>query len=89
MPKKTDAKLTVPDVAARLGISPSTWRGYVARAKKDREAGRDRPGLAPAADGHYDRRTPWWWESTVDAYQSVRVGRGSRADLPRAASGKN
>jgi len=53
-------KLRVVEAAARAGIAPSTWRAYVAREQ------------APAADGQYDARTPWWYESTVDAWMAER-----------------
>lgn len=50
-------RLTVAQVAERLAIKPATWRGYVSR------------GAAPPADGHYDKRTPWWREKTIDKYE--------------------
>ena len=53
-------RLTVSAVAERLGIQPSTWRSYVARE------------LAPKPDGEYDRRTPWWFASTIDAWNGPR-----------------
>jgi hypothetical protein len=52
-----DERLTVSAVAERLGIQPSTWRAYVAR------------GQAPKPDGWYDRRTPWWHASTIEAWR--------------------
>jgi predicted DNA-binding transcriptional regulator AlpA len=64
-------KLTVPEAAERAGCKPSTWRAYVNR------------GHAPRPDGRYDLRTPWWWESTVDAWKDARPGRGARTDLPK------
>lgn len=64
-----DEKLTVAQVAARLGIAPSTWRSYVNTKH------------APAKDGEYDRRTPWWFASTIDAWAAARPGRGARTDL--------
>lgn len=50
----------VKDVAARVGISTSTWRAYVNRSQ------------APKPDGKYDERTPWWLASTVDAWSAAR-----------------
>jgi hypothetical protein len=50
-------RLTVGQVAERLGIKPATWRAYVARNE------------ALRADGHYDLRTPWWWDETIDRYE--------------------
>lgn len=50
-------RLTVTEVAERLKIQPGTWRGYVSK------------GEAPPADGHYDKRTPWWWEKTIAEFK--------------------
>ena len=61
-------QLTVPQVAARLGIAESTWRAYVAR------------GQAPAPDGRYGARLSWWWSSTVDGWDAGRPGSGARTD---------
>lgn len=56
-----EERLTVSAVAERLGgIQPSTWRAYVARDQ------------APKPDGWYDRRTPWWYASTIDAWRGSR-----------------
>lgn len=55
-----DEKLTNPQAAARCGITASTWRAYVAT------------GRAPAKDGEYNARTPWWWASTVERWQQSR-----------------
>ncbi len=64
-----DEKLTVAQVAERAGIKPVTWRGYV------------HGGQAPAKDGEHDRRTPWWYASTIDRWIANRPGRGARTDL--------
>lgn len=64
-----DEKLTVAEAAARVGIKPVTWRGYV------------HAGQAPQKDGEYDKRTPWWYASTVDAWNASRPGRGARTEL--------
>lgn len=53
-------RLTVAAIAEDRGIQPSTWRSYVAR------------GLAPQPDGHYDKRTPWWYASTIAAWPGPR-----------------
>jgi hypothetical protein len=50
-------RLTVSQIAERLAIQPATWRAYVTR------------NAAPSPDGHYDRRTPWWWSKTIDRYE--------------------
>ena len=79
MAKKRGEKLTVPQVAERLGIRASAWRGYVSRSRAARAAGRVTPSLAPLPDGEYDGRTPWWWESTIAEWQGRRRGHGWRA----------
>lgn len=63
-------KLGIAAAAKRAGIEPSTWRSYMAR------------GLAPEPDGREEiSGTPWWYESTVDAFNRSRLGRGYRSDL--------
>jgi hypothetical protein len=59
MPER-DTRLTVREVADRLNIAPSTWRSYVAR------------GQAPAPEGQFDARTPWWSAEAIDDWQSKR-----------------
>ena len=49
--------MTVTQIAAALGISPATFRTYVMR------------GQAPKADGHHDKRTPYWLRSTIEAWR--------------------
>jgi len=56
----SDERLTVPQVAALLGVTTSTWRAYVAR------------GQAPAADGRHSVRVPWWWRSTIEEWRAKR-----------------
>lgn len=47
-------KLTVAQAAALTGVTPATWRSYVAR------------GQRPAPDGKTDPcGCPWWYETTV------------------------
>jgi len=63
-------KLGIAQAAARLGVKPSTWRAYMAREQ------------APAPDGREEiSGTPWWWDSTIDAFGKARPGRGARTDL--------
>jgi hypothetical protein len=53
---------TLLDTAAicrRLGITPSTWRAYVAR------------GQAPAPDERFGA-TPVWYAATIEAYERKR-----------------
>ena len=45
--------LTTAQVAGLLGIEPATWRAYVSRKQ------------APPADGWHDKRTPYWFRSTI------------------------
>ena len=59
-------RLTVTQAAEMAGVTPSTWRSYVAREQ------------APKPDGEFDKRTPWWWDSTVQSWVDNRPGRGRR-----------
>lgn len=59
-------RLRTDEAAERAGVAPSTWRDYVARDR------------APKPDGHYDERSPYWFESTVDDFMQHRPGRGRR-----------
>lgn len=77
--KKRGEKLTGVQVAERLGIKPSSWRGMVTRGEQARAQGKTTPGLAPAADGMLDGRTPFWWESTIEEFQARRPGHGWRS----------
>jgi hypothetical protein len=80
MPRKNrGAKLTVPEVAERLEITPSTWRTYQFKARQAHAEGKVTPSTAPLPDGQYDGRTPWWWESTIAEYLKSRRGQGWRA----------
>lgn len=65
-----DRKLVTSEVAEMAGMKPATWRGRLSR------------GDAPKPDGHYDARTPWWYESTVRAFMAARKPPGR----PRRAS---
>jgi len=80
-------RLTATTAAERLGIKLDTFWAYVTRARKEREAGRDRPGLAPPPDGHEELSgKPWWFASTIDRWNAVRPGRGARTDRWAARS---
>lgn len=83
MNARRGVRLTASEAAERAGVATSTWRAYVARARQERAAGRDRPNLAPEPDGHYDARTPWWYATTVDAWNRHRPGAGARTDLAK------
>jgi predicted DNA-binding transcriptional regulator AlpA len=70
-----DPLLTVAEVATRVGLSPSSWRAYVAT------------GGAPAPDDPDDdrpanRRQPRWRASTVDAWTKDRRPRGRPRKAP-------
>lgn len=52
-----DERLTVSQIAAELAISPATFRTYVMRDQ------------APNADGYFDKRTPFWFRSTLKAWR--------------------
>ena len=71
MPQHDDERWTVRDCALHLGISESTWRGYVARS----DAGAPRPVARIGA-------TPLWDPREVAAWNDSRPGRGGR---PRKA----
>jgi hypothetical protein len=66
-----DDLLTGPQIAVLIGVSPSTWRAYVAR------------GQAPAPDDPDtdrppNRHTPRWLISTIDAWREARRGQAWR-----------
>lgn len=52
-----DEKLTVTEIANLYGIKPATFRAYVKREQ------------APPADGHHDKRTPYWLRSTLEQWR--------------------
>jgi predicted DNA-binding transcriptional regulator AlpA len=66
----TDRQLDRASVAAILGVDPATITRYVNR------------GDMPEPDGHL-ARSPWWWSSTIDAWQPTRPGKGAGAGRPR------
>lgn len=57
----TEPRLTVPQIAAMVGIQPSTFRAYVARGK------------APKPDGRYGRQSPYWFPSTIAGWMDERT----------------
>lgn len=67
MTTKPDDKLRVRDIADLLDIAPSTFTAYVKR------------GQAPAKDGQYDGRTPYWLRSTIDGWRTNRPRAGAKA----------
>lgn len=56
-----ELRLTTGDVVRRAGIERSTFSAYVAR------------GQAPKPDGRFDKRTPYWYESTIDKWIESRA----------------
>lgn len=63
--RRMEDRLTTAEVADLLGIKPVTWRGYVSHRKPVNNP-------APAPDGHFDARTPYWNRSTVEAWRDAR-----------------
>lgn len=61
----TRRKLVTAEAAALAGVSAANWRGWRAR-------GVPRGNPVPPPDGHYDARTPWWWDTTVERWMSNR-----------------
>jgi hypothetical protein len=59
-------RVGVAEAAARCQVAPATWRGYVARKQ------------APQPDGRDGQGRPWWYVTTLDAWQ--RPGQGARTD---------
>jgi predicted DNA-binding transcriptional regulator AlpA len=58
-------RLGNPAAAAYVGVSPSTWRAYVAR------------GQAPKPDGRDEGfGRDYWLKSTLDAWNDSRPGPG-------------
>jgi len=80
-------RLTASTIAARLDIKLDTFWAYVTKGKRERAAGRDRPGLAPPPDGYEELSgRPWWYASTIDRWNANRPGHGARTDLSERAS---
>ncbi len=66
--------------AERLGIPPSTWRGYVTRDKERLPAKqRIQPAKRIIRGAH---AVPCWRASTLDAWQRSRPGRGNWRPQP-------
>ena len=68
-----DDKLLSAAAAELAGVKLSTWSSYVSR------------GQAPKPDDYYDRRTPWWYRSTVEDWKASRPGQGSRTHQLQAS----
>jgi transposase-like protein len=64
-------KLRIRDIADRLNIQPGTWRDYVSRDQ------------APKPDGHFDLRTPYWFEATIAQYEASRPSNTTTAEPQR------
>lgn len=71
-PLLPDEQLFNDDAAALAGMTVSAWRGAVARHDALIPDGRK------IDKGH---ARPWWWTSTILAWQAGRPGRGARSDL--------
>jgi hypothetical protein len=74
------AKLFIEDVSDRTGLTRRTLWSYNSDAATRRRRRKARPSDLPAPDGHERRRhgppSPWWWESTIDAWLPRRLSRG-------------
>lgn len=87
MTPKRGAVLGTGAAAEKAGILPATFRKELRRARRERAAGRDRPGLLPEPDGAASRdvngqdRGFWWYEGTIEAWLAARPGAGTRTDL--------
>lgn len=57
-----DMPLSTRQCAELVGCTPSVWRVRVHRE------------TAPPPDGHFDGRTPYWWQTTIDAYRASTNG---------------
>lgn len=66
----TDPQLDIAGVAAHLGIARGTWITHRNRATTAKHP-------APKPDGHIGR-SPWWYTSTIDAWQTARPGVAGR-----------
>lgn len=62
--------LSTRQVAARLGITTGSWRARVHREQ------------APAPDGRFDQRTPYWLDTTIDEYAARTNGQLATAEQP-------
>jgi len=75
-----DPLLTVAEVATRVGLSPSSWRAYVA-------TGGAPPPDDPDDDRPANRRQPRWRTSTVDVWKANRRPPGRPRKAPEGTPG--
>jgi len=80
-----DRKLYNEDVAEYLGISAATWRGYRSTSGGRRRKQAPEPDGTSIEGGH---ARPWWWETTISAWNADRPGKGTRTDLKPEAPAK-
>lgn len=73
---RTPKLLTLPEIAARIGVGVDSIRVYHQRATKNRRLGTPRPGDLPAPDDTFGR-SPVWRESTIARWEKKRPGRGA------------
>lgn len=76
MPRKSKDRgplLTTAQAAARWGVTPGTFRGYVARGHAPAPDVPAPEGVSP------NRSNPLWYADTLDSFP--RPGRGARTDL--------
>jgi hypothetical protein len=76
-PLADDAKMTIGDIAAWLGVHVDTAHNYLNRGRARRALGHDDPWLFPDPDGHEDASgVAYWFGRTVKAWDAARPGRG-------------
>jgi hypothetical protein len=68
-------KLDSAGAALRIGVKRSTWYRYVGRPEMH----------VPEPDGRSRNGRPWWWDTTIDAWNDARPGPGYRSDRSLAS----
>ncbi|MFS0703248.1 helix-turn-helix transcriptional regulator [Cellulomonas sp. 179-A 9B4 NHS] len=71
--------ITTEQAAALVGVSPSTWRAYLARRRQHGK------GTIPEPV-EYHGRTAMYDEDAVRAWHATRPGRGARTDLAEGST---
>lgn len=74
--------LDLAAIAERQGWTITTARTLHKRAQRRRRENTVRPGDLPPPDGHAGR-APWWYETTIAAWEKTRPGRGVGGGRPR------
>lgn len=79
--------LDLAAIAKRQGWTLTTARTLHKRATRRRRDQATRRGDLPPPDGHAGR-SPWWYETTITAWERARPGRGTGGGRPRNEPGK-